>query len=163
MLSCYRPTLMTWPSAEQLDDLVLRFRECRLPKEEWTHLAHLAVGTWHVRALGPEAAVEQLRERIRRLNDSHGTPNTETRGYHETITRAYVLLIADLLRTWPVEAAPGECARAVLASAIAPKDSLLIYYSKDRLMSVEARLGWVEPDRRALAADREGQGTTEAV
>jgi hypothetical protein len=86
---------MTWPSAEELDDLVLRFRESRLAREEWTHLAHLAVGTWHARRSGPERAIDQLRERIRRLNDFHGTPNTETRGYHETITRAYVFLLVD--------------------------------------------------------------------
>ena len=141
---------MTWPSAEQLDDLVLRFREGRLPKQEWTHLAHLAVGTWHVRQSGPTAAIEQLRERIRRLNDFHGTPNTETGGYHETITRAYVFLIADLLRTWPVEAEPADCALAVLASPIAKRGALLVYYSKERLMSVSARLGWMEPDRQAL-------------
>jgi len=30
------------------------------------------------------------------------------------------------------------------------RDFPLRYYSKDRLMSVEARLGWVEPDLRPL-------------
>src|SRR5688572_21330050 len=36
----------------ELDDLVMRFVERSLPKAEWTHAAHLAVGLWHVRRYG---------------------------------------------------------------------------------------------------------------
>ena len=32
-----------------------------------------------------------------RLNDSHGVPNSDTRGYHETITRFFLLPIRDAL------------------------------------------------------------------
>jgi hypothetical protein len=80
-----------------LDDLAGQFRACTLPHGEWTHTAHLRVGTWHVHHFGADAALALLRTGIRRLNDFHGTPNTETRGYHETITVAYVRLIAEFL------------------------------------------------------------------
>ena len=75
------------------------FLDCTLPKSEWTHQAHLRVGLWHVDQFGPEEALIRLREGIRRLNATHGTANTDTGGYHETITRLYVLVMAQFLAT----------------------------------------------------------------
>jgi hypothetical protein len=140
---------VSWPSTNELDDLVARFHARTLPKSEWTHQAHLAVGTWHVHRLGPDQALPRLRSGIRRLNDSHGTPNTDTSGYHETMTRAYVMLLAAFIAGRDGQAA-ADCAEALLASRLAARDALLMYYSKDRLMSVEARRAWVEPDLRPL-------------
>jgi hypothetical protein len=142
----------SWPTRDEFADLLWRFRKRTLPKSAWSHRAHLAVGVWHVRRYGPDRALAELRNRIRRLNDAHGTPNSETHGYHETITRAYVELIAALLGTPPPATPVVDCVRSLFASPLSAKDALLTYYSKDRLMSVEARRHWVEPDRRPLRA-----------
>jgi hypothetical protein len=141
---------MSWPSAAELDDLVVRFHARTLLKSEWTHRAHLAVGTWHVHQIGPDDALLRLRVGIRLLNDAHGTPNTDSNGYQETITRAYVQLIAGFV-AGHAGTAPADCVQAILASPLASNDALLAYYSKDLLMSVEARRNWVEPDRRGLS------------
>ena len=136
---------MNWTSNAQLDDFVARFHERTLPKSEWTHAAHLSVGAWHVHRYGVEEAVKRLRQGIRALNDSHGTANTDSSGYHETITRAYAHLIAEFLS----EQREGTLARrvgALLASPLAHKNALLEYYSKERLMSVAARGEWSGPD-----------------
>src|SRR5204863_2084826 len=84
-----------------LDDLASRFVACTLPKGDWTHLAHLKVGAWHVDRYGPAEALARLRAGIRRLNDFHGTVNSATSGYHETVTAAYVRLLAAFLETCP--------------------------------------------------------------
>jgi hypothetical protein len=139
-----------WPSAAELDTLVAAFVAATLPKPAWTHLAHLAVGTWHVHHYGPAEALARLRAAIRRLNDAHGTPNTDSSGYHETITRAYVELIVDFLAQDGEDSAIADRVQALLASPLAPRDALLAYYSKERLMSVAARREWVPPDFRAL-------------
>src|SRR6476620_8058730 len=136
---------MNWTSDAQLDDFVARFHERTLPKSEWTHAAHLSVGAWHVHRYGVEEAVNRLRQGIRALNDSHGTANTDSSGYHETITRAYAHLIAEFLS----EQREGTLAQrvgALLASPLAHKNALLEYYSKERLMSVAARGEWSGPD-----------------
>ncbi len=136
---------MNWTSDAQLDDFVARFHERTLPKSEWTHAAHLSVGAWHVHRYGVEEAVNRLRQAIRALNDSHGTANTDSSGYHETITRAYAHLIAEFLS----EQREGTLAQrvgALLASPLAHKNALLEYYSKERLMSVAARGEWSGPD-----------------
>ena len=115
---------MNWTSDAQLDDFVARFHERTLPKSEWTHAAHLSVGAWHVDRYGVEEAVKRLRQAIRALNESHGTANTDSGGYHETITRAYADLIAEFLS----EQREGTLAQrvgALLASPLAHKNALL--------------------------------------
>ena len=71
-----------------LDDLAGRFQGCAVPAKEWTHAAHLVVGLWHVHRYGAMDALVRLRAGIRRLNESHGGVNSNTNGYHETITAA---------------------------------------------------------------------------
>jgi hypothetical protein len=123
---------------------------CRtLPKSAWTHQAHLRVGLWHVLHFGPEEALTRLRTGIRALNESHGTLNTDSGGYHETITRFYVCWIANYLaragRNRPLDELADELVQAAGDSQLP-----LRYYSRDRLYSVEARRSWVEPDLQPL-------------
>ena len=111
---------------------------------------HLVVGMWHVHRYGAEEALALLRAGIRRLNDSRGTPNSATRGYHETITRAYVQLLVGFLEACPAATPLTERVTHLLASPVADKDVLLRFYSQERLMSTEARMAWLEPDLMPL-------------
>jgi hypothetical protein len=129
-----------------IDDLARRFAERSLSRAEWTHEAHLAVGLWHVREFGATEALSRLRTRICRLNESHGTANTTTSGYHETITRAYVGLLNEFLTRCPAERSLDEILADLLASPLAKRDALLAFYSRDHLYSATARLNWAEPD-----------------
>jgi hypothetical protein len=140
---------MPWPTSDELDDLVARFRARTLSKEEWTHRAHLAVGTWHVHEHGPDQALELLRHGITRLNEAHGTVNGDNSGYHETVTRAYVRLLSDFIGTQS-GVALSDCVQALLVSPLAEKTALFRYYSRNSLGSVTARKGWVEPDLEPL-------------
>jgi hypothetical protein len=140
---------MPWPTSHELDDLVARFRARTLSKHEWTHLAHLAVGTWHVHEHGPDQALELLRQGITRLNEAHGTVNGDNSGYHETVTRAYVRLLSEFIRTHS-GLAVADRVHALLVSPLAEKTALFRYYSRNSLESVAARKGWVEPDLEPL-------------
>jgi hypothetical protein len=137
-------------TADELDDLASRFATCTLRKPEWTHAAHLAVGLWHVNRYGADEAQEHLRGGIRRLNESHGTINSSTGGYHETVTRAYVQLLAAFTEQYP-GVPVAEQLRRLLAGPLADKAALFAFYSRGRLESAAARLGWVEPDLAPLA------------
>jgi adenylate kinase family enzyme len=129
-----------------LDDLGARFEVCAIPAKEWTHAAHLVVGLWHVHRYGAEDALLRLRSGIRRLNESHGGVNSETNGYHETITAVYVQLLAQYLESSPTGMSPDMRAVALLAGPLAARDVVLTFYSRERLMSTTARLGWIDPD-----------------
>lgn len=141
---------MTGHDASPIDDLVRRFTARTLPKAEWTHEVHLRVGLWHIARYGPDEALARLRDGIRRLNDAHGTPNTAAGGYHETITRAYVTLLAGFLARCPDELSLDDKAARLGASGLTARDVLLRHYSPERLFTPEARAGWVEPDRAPL-------------
>lgn len=129
--------------------LAAAFCDCTLAKAEWTHHAHLRVGLWHLLRYPPSAALDRLRDGIRRFNVASGVANTEASGYHESITRFYIWAIGQFLaaadRTRPEDELAEELVRAC-----GDKGLPLRYWSKDRLMSVEARLGWVEPDLQPL-------------
>jgi hypothetical protein len=133
----------------ELEDLVRRFAERSLPKAEWTHGAHLAVGLWHVSRYGRDDALARLRAGITRLNESHGTVNSATGGYHETVTRAYVQLLAAFGARLG-DKTLAERVTALLEDPLADKRALFRFYSRAALESVQARLGWIEPDLAPL-------------
>ena len=123
--------------------------ECTLPKADWTHAAHLRAGLWHVHVHGGERALALLRERISRYNESVGTANTESSGYHETLTRFYVLVIEAFLAGADRSQSIDRLADSLIA-AHGDRHLPLRHYSKERLFSVEARRSWVEPDLQEI-------------
>jgi hypothetical protein len=135
--------------ANQLPRLAAAFEDCTLSTAQWTHQAHLMVGLWYASRLPAEDALDAMRAGILRLNTVHGVVTTPTRGYHETITRAYMRLIGQFVIEDGGEDDWGARAEQLLARH-GERDHLLLYYSRDRLMSPEARFGWVEPDLRPL-------------
>jgi hypothetical protein len=137
--------------ALDVESLVGRFLNRTLPKAEWTHQAHLVVGSWHVAQFGVDDAIERLRAGISSLNDAHGTVNSATSGYHETITCAYARLMALFFAASPAGSSLPERVASLIAGPIGERDVLLRFYSRDALMSARARAEWVEPDLAALA------------
>lgn len=138
------------PDATPLDDLAERFAAAAIPAAAWTHLTHLQVGAFHVHHLTPEAALKRMRSGIRRLNLVHGTANSATRGYHETMTAAYLRLIAEFLATFPVLMPLEARVDALLGSDVAQPDVLSRFYSRKLLTSARARKRWVDPDLAPL-------------
>lgn len=132
-----------------LDDLAAAFIDCTLPKAEWTHEAHLRVGTWHVYHHGLDEAMTLLRERIPRYNLATGGENTDTDGYHDTITWFYLVMIADRLRLADPSRPLPALADDVVAT-LGDRDLPSRYYSKAHLFTVAARRGVVAPDVRPL-------------
>lgn len=90
-----------------------------------------------------------MRDGLARLNAVHGTPTgVVDRGYHETITVFFMRRIRRIMED--AGARPfAEVAAAVLV-ALGEKKHILEYYSRERIMSWEAKRGFVEPDLRAI-------------
>jgi hypothetical protein len=121
-----------------------------LPREEWTHEAHLAATTYLVlKHLEIDLDLE-LPGIISRYNESVGGKNTDTEGYHDTITRSYLRGIRLFLEEADVTRPIDELVNELLMSPMGRRDWPLRFWSKERLMSVEARRGWVEPDLAAM-------------
>jgi hypothetical protein len=113
--------------------------DCTLPHAEWTHRGHVTAAYALVRRLGAPAALAALREGIPRYNASVGTANTDSSGYHDTITAYYVWAISRLVDD-------GADLDAVLAHPLAGARAPLAFWTAETLFSVAARRGWVAPD-----------------
>lgn len=121
-----------------------------LPEPEWTHQAHFAALV-HLIAAHPEIDLDrQMPGLIWRYNVAVGTPNSETRGYHETITRFYLAAVPAFLARLPAGIRPGEAVTRLVGGVLGDVAFPLTYYRRETLLSLEARRVWVAPDRRAF-------------
>ena len=91
---------------------------------------------------------------IRRFNESVGGVNSDTEGYHETITRAFLHGVRLFLREADSNEPLHELVNELLMSPMGRRDWPLRFYSRERLFSVEARRRFVQPDVAALAVSR---------
>ena len=121
-----------------------------LERSEWTHEAHLAATTYLLLNRPDIDLDRELPGLIRSFNESVGGVNSDSEGYHDTITRAFLhgvrLFLFEADRSEPLH----ELVDDLLLSPMGRRDWPLRFWSKDRLMSVEARRGFVAPDLRAL-------------
>ena len=120
--------------ARDLDDaaLWLAFHERTLPAAQWTHAAHLRVAAMHLARYSLDEAHLLMRVGIIRLNAAQGLVETATRGYHETLTRVWLVLVG--------------------AGEHTDRNAPLRYYSRERLFSLAARTTFMEPDLAPLPA-----------
>ena len=124
-----------------MNDLLNRFVDTSLPAGEFHHQEHVQVAWMFVRTHGMPAALAEFTGAIKRFADAKGATGL----YHETITWAFLLLIADRQARQP--AATWQEFEAANADLLAWKPSILNrYYSKELLSSDLARRTFLMPD-----------------
>ena len=144
----YRPRFFT--ADAEIEHLGEGLLARSLPREEWTHEAHLAATTYLLTHRSDVDLDTELRDIIRRYNESVGGVNSDTEGYHETITRSFLHGVRLFLAEADRDAALHELVNALLRSPMGSRDWPLRFYSRERLFSVEARRNFVAPDIAAL-------------
>lgn len=144
-------------------ELVADFEARGIPVEAWTHRAHVRVAFYTLRNHDFEKALDRIRHGIRRLNATHGwiasgpaagtIDPAKANAYHETITRAYAMVILHRILTARLARDSAAFLAAhpdlVAPDALAP---LLVHYTRERLLSPAARAAFVPPDRAPLPA-----------
>jgi hypothetical protein len=121
-----------------------------LPKLEWTHAAHFAAVLWLLRHRGAPAVTAGMPDWIRGYNEVTGVANTDTSGYHETITMASIRAARAVLATHGEAVPLHEVVNVLLVGELGRSDWLLRYWSRPRLFSTEARRRWIDPDKEQL-------------
>ena len=140
----YSPRLFTTDAEiERLGEGLLA---CTLPREDWTHEAHLAATTYLVVRRADIDLDAELPGIIRRFNESVGGVNSDTEGYHETITRSFLDGVRIFLKEADVSEPLHALVNGLLLSPMGRRDWPLRFYSRGRLFSVEARRSHVAPD-----------------
>lgn len=135
---------------EEILTLVKKFEDCRITAHEWTHRAHLTVAFYYVANHDFATARERMRTGILKLNRAHGTPETETRGYHETLTVFWLRTVGDFLENAPENASLARLA-AELIETCSDSALPLKFYRRETLFSPAARAKYLEPDLKANA------------
>ena len=131
----------------EAEKLVKGFTECTLPKTEWTHEAHLVTGLWLLARDGKQALPE-MRTRLLRYNESVGGVNDDQNGYHETLTVFWLWALKEMLADddgklyWNQDALDD----LIFDENLADRNLWAEFYTKEKMMSVEARRAFVKPD-----------------
>lgn len=123
-------------------DLLRGFVDTTLPAEQFHHEQHVHVAWMFVRQYGMPEGLAEFTTAIKRYADAKGATSL----YHETITWAFLLLIAE--RQARCGAASWDAFAAANADLLVWKPSILEkYYSTDTLKSDLAKKVFVFPDR----------------
>jgi hypothetical protein len=138
------------PTTEpEIDAFLLAFETGTLPKERWTHAAHILTGGCYVHGYGEAAAIARMRARVSAYNLAVGGQNTATSGYHETVTVFWIKLLA----TRPAASiSRSDFAHRAVRELVDRRDIYADYYDFDILKSEAARRTWIEPTLRPLGA-----------
>jgi hypothetical protein len=129
-------------SRAALEDFLTRWELGNLPRREWTHAAHIAVGAYYAVRF-PNTAFERTRNGILRYNEAVGTANSDSSGYHETLTRLWSLVLTKITQGF---SDPWRAACNAVEQLGEHRDLHCLYYSFDVVRKAEARRTWIPPD-----------------
>lgn len=145
---------MYYSSEGEIEALIDSFERCVLPRSQWTQAAHLTVALWYLTHHPKSVAICLIREGIQRYNAAMGIVQTKESGYHETITLFWIEIVAyfrvdHFLTKKSVNDSILSQMNMLLQQYDNP-DFMFQYYSRDRLMSWEARTTWQNPDLKSI-------------
>lgn len=126
------------------EELLRRFEAQAFTNDAWTHRLHVRIGYLYLVAHPFDVALGKVRSGIQALNAANQVPDTPTRGYHETITIAWLALIDAMLAA----RGPAEDSEAFLDREpyLAVSSLLRLYYSKGGGTGPAGKRVFVEPD-----------------
>jgi len=133
--------------------LVERFEDRTLPRDQWSHRAHLTVTLWYMAHFDDIEASSRMIDGIRAYHHARGIRQTPAGGYHETITLFWLALARRFLKRFPRDEPDVGMFNEFLDHPGSRSDRIYEHYTRARLFSSRARQAWVEPDLRPLAAE----------
>ena len=123
------------------------FAAATLKHAEWTHALHVRTAFLFSRQFSIDEAHLRMRAGIIRLNERHALVETGVRGYFETLTRAWLVLVANA-RIRSLAATSAELLER--CPELLDRTLPLRHYSKELLATMRARSIFVAPDRAPL-------------
>jgi hypothetical protein len=127
------------------EEFLRRIEDCTYPVNDFHHREHVKVAYLYLRRYTPDAAMDRMRASLKRFAAAHNVPvDVLDRGYHETITRAWMQLVEFTM----VESDPAQTADQFYEAnpQLWQMKVLRFFYSRPKLMSFEAKANFIEPD-----------------
>src|SRR5438477_7283265 len=120
--------------ADAPDDAFLAaFESADVSADAWTHKCHIRMAWIYLRRFTFDEALANVRAGIQKLNAGHHVPDAIDRGYHETVTHAWMRIVqATMHHHGAGEDSLGFCtAQPHLLSG----RLLRLYYTKARILT----------------------------
>ncbi|HTQ40513.1 MAG TPA: hypothetical protein VMJ32_15920 [Pirellulales bacterium] len=127
------------------DEAFLRqFEDCTWPLEQFHHREHVKIAYLYLRRFSFDEALHRMCVGLKRYNATHQVPDALDRGYHETLTQAWMRLVYFTL----CEYGPVNTADEFVDQhpQLWQMKVLRLFYSRDRLISREAKQTYLPPD-----------------
>jgi hypothetical protein len=138
-----------------IQTIATQFEHKTLPKEAWTHHAHIAVAFAQVHQFNnEEKTLQSLQQGIKAYNLSVGTQNTENSGYHETLTVFWLKAVYEYYCISKQDDV-NDMFQGFIHSLLASPTLPLQFFSKELLFSTSARQTWTEPDLLPISTLKE--------
>jgi hypothetical protein len=125
-------------------DFTNAFEACLIPAADWKHRSHLKIAYLYLREHSFAEALNRIRAGIKRLNATTNTPDALDRGYHETMTVAWLRLVEFTLREYGPAATADEFIDA--QEHLLNRKALRFFYSRDHILTWKAKTEFVPPD-----------------
>ncbi len=133
-----------------MDDrsFLAEFESAAIPSERWSHRAHIRMAFLYLRDRPFPEGLARIRSGILALNRANDVQDTPESGYHETVTVAWARIVASTIR---VHGPTDDFDSFSEANPHLFNKSLLrLYYTRERILTPEAKAGYVEPDLAPL-------------
>jgi hypothetical protein len=132
-------------SQSEIEAVVQGFENCETAKDSFSHQSHLTMAVYYLHSSRVDQATESMRAGLLRFLDHHGVGRQK---YHESLTIFWMRLVQAFLNDDEKKSLLEQANSVIEAFA----DSKLVfeYYTRELLMSDEARKNWVEPDLKNL-------------
>jgi hypothetical protein len=133
---------------DELEAVVKGFEDCTLPDAQFKHAQHLMVALSYLqrsRLTVPEAT-ERMRGALYRFLDHYAG---DRQAYNETITLFWIKLVNSFLEKTDRERPVADIFNEILET-FGNSNLMYDYFSKEHLLSKEAKEVWVEPDLKPL-------------
>lgn len=127
--------------------LARAFWNSELAANAWTHTTHLRMAWLALEDRSLDEAHLLVRVGIIKLNAFQGLVETKDRGYHETLTRVWLVLVGAAKN---VNRGADSLDFLDQHPHLASREAPLRHYSKARLFSLPARAHFVDPDLEPL-------------
>jgi hypothetical protein len=114
-----------------------------LTHAQWTHETHVRTAFLFAQRFAIDEAHLRMRAGIIRLNERHGIVETSARGYFETLTRVWLVLVSDA-RTRSRATTSAELLER--CPELLDRTLPLRHYRRETLVTTHARSVFVAPD-----------------
>jgi hypothetical protein len=130
------------------DSLLREFESCSLQISDWHHREHVKVAYLLLIRFPFEVAIGRMKAGLQALNAAQGVPDQPDRGYHETMTQAWMRLVDFTIR----QHGPAMNADQFLQRhpELTHPSTMRLFYSQQRLRSPAAKFDYLPPDLHPL-------------